>query len=305
MKNHAAILLFAFYGQMALGQAYPTSNAVWCLSNSSFPGLHTRLQTGNNPDTLINGVVYTRIWDLRWPDDFAWMNEYYVRNGEDGKGYAYLLDSLAEYKTMDLNATVGDTVHDVLMLNEFFPECGESGTVLTTMVVDAVDTITNAGVTVVRHYVRPPCYDLGSFDASRFFWQAGAGTSHGAILQATIGFGHTDPECVTVNDTNAYNGYSNPSGLPGGDPCCHALTTGIGSTQEVASICVTPNPSNGLFTLSNGLKQGFTVFNAQGQFISNGRGPEIDLSAQPTGLYTAVIGTASGQQVVRLVVQRE
>ncbi|MBK9764826.1 MAG: T9SS type A sorting domain-containing protein [Flavobacteriales bacterium] len=290
--NFICVLILAT-GHSATAQFYPSANACWTGrdDDGAPPGYDVRYQMGATPDTLINQVVYKKIEEYR---DYEFARAYYVRSDPSGKGYAYLPDSATEYLTGDISAQAGDTVYDVLW--SFTHQSGVEY-FFADMVVHSVVTLTNANVTVHRHYVNFVISDLPS---SFLFWQEGMGVSYGPMLELT-----GNPGVCTVGDTVMVG----DDWLPGpiGVEVCPYIIDDIMShgPSSNGAIKLTPNPSNGLFTLSNGLKQHFTVFNAQGQFISNGNGPVIDLSAQPTGLYTAVIGTASGQQVVRLVVQRE
>lgn len=46
------------------------------------------------------------------------------------------------------------------------------------------------------------------------------------------------------------------------------------------------------------------VLDTQGRLVTSVRGNEIDLTAQPSGVYTAVVRSAGGRAAVRLVVVR-
>ncbi|MCO5275092.1 MAG: T9SS type A sorting domain-containing protein [Flavobacteriales bacterium] len=65
----------------------------------------------------------------------------------------------------------------------------------------------------------------------------------------------------------------------------------------------TPNPSTGLFHLSQAAEQ-IIVYNAQGKLLFRQHGNEVDLSAYAPGVYTAVVQTAKGRSAMRLVVVR-
>ena len=84
------------------------------------------------------------------------------------------------------------------------------------------------------------------------------------------------------------------------------LSVGVPESPVVVakgSLSVSPNPSTGLFTLGQAAEQ-ISVYNAQGRLLFRQHDREVDLSAYPPGLYTAVVRTAQGVGSIRLMVQR-
>ncbi|HPF89716.1 MAG TPA: T9SS type A sorting domain-containing protein [Flavobacteriales bacterium] len=287
-------LLLAMTCHVCAAQYYPDSNAVWCLWTAPFdPGYNIQLRMGAEPDTLILGQAYKKITEH---NDFGgvWnsMDVFYVRNGEDGKGYMFLLDSMAEYVTGDVNAVAGDTVHDVIIRtpNSYF---------LRDLVVDSVVALSNGGVDVVRHYAE---LTFGPTD----FWQAGAGAATGPCL-VQPGLAGYLPLCIVGRDTVQYNIENTDQGLPGGPPCCadFALGSAPSASLPAEMMQVHPNPSSGPFYLL-GTMQLFEahVFDTQGRLLFRTNRREIDLSEQAPGLYTALVQYSTGQQTFRLVVAR-
>lgn len=270
-------------------QFYPENNARWCgVDADGGPPLYdVQLQMGLMSDTLINGTVYKRVDEYR---DYSFERSYFVRSDKDGKGYAFLPDSSAEYLTGDTNANAGDTVHNVLWSNtsQFGVEY-----ILSDMVIDTVVTLTYDNVTVVRQLFE-------SLPTGEAFWQAGMGTSDGPMLE----YSGAMLSCM-VGDTAMYNSGSNIGLGPIGVNLCPLLdfSDGIEEGAGHTSVRPTPNPSTGLFHFHQATGQ-ITVYNAQGVLLFQTHGNEVDLGAYPPGVYTAVIRTARGNGVQRLVVVR-
>lgn len=284
-------------------QFYPDSLANWCLYRNVSPdGEYYVMHMLGDPDTLINGQVYKRIDQITFGPALAlWYPRTYVRSSSDGKGYLYLLELDQEFLTGDLTVGVGDTVHDVLMADETMT-CPNVlvynliNVVLTDVVIQGIDTITNGGVTVVRYQVWPLC--SGTFDP--LFWQKGIGTAHGPVLALTIGLAHVDLHHASVGDTCYYNWSTLPMGLPGGPECCVFIENGV-TSMEKDGVFVHPVPSSGLFQISGSAPDLFRVTNAQGDEVLRGQGSQIDLSGHPQGLYILVITAEHTMQSVRLI----
>jgi len=244
---------------------------------------------GLSPDTLINSVVYKRIKEYR---DYAYTRTYWVRSDPNGRGYAYLPDSAAEYLTGDLAAQEGDTVHDVLWSNTY-----QSGIdyFLADMVVDSVVSLSNAGVTVTRHWVT-----LGVGWPSQLFWQAGMGLRTGPMLELSGAFW----SCIVV-DTVMFGGITGLPGPIGVEPCSpFDMGSGFNERSGLVELKAVPNPSSGLFEIAGGPEYPFTVINSQDKVVLTGTSSLIDLRGHPVGLYTAIVSTMHGQHPLRLVVLR-
>jgi hypothetical protein len=296
MRNTLLCFLLLGVPLIAMAQFYPEANACWSGRDNVGvpPGFDIMYQIGAAPDTLINGVVYKKTNEFR---DWNFTRAYFVRSDQDGKGFVYLPDSAAEFLTGDLAAQTGDTIHDVLIndTDEF-----DVGYYLVDVVVDSVVTFSNAGVTVIRHFVN---FDMLGMNPSGSFWQMGMGTSVGPTLEVTAGLWY-----CTVGDTVMYD-RNNMNGLPGpiGVDVCPLIIDGIGSAEptEPDVVQALPNPSHGQFALSGVSVQSFIVHDVQGSTVVNGKGSVIDLSEQAPGLYTAVVTTGQGVQNIRLVLMRE
>jgi len=292
---------------VAPAQFYPESNATWCLGrgNSEFV-TYVTMQMSNNPDTLIMGRTYQRIDEFRspsiWQPEWQYWESHYVRSSADGKGYYFLVDSMAEYLTGDLNTQAGDTVHNVLVRS--FSPTGQ----LLKVIVDSVAIISNAGVVVSRHYLHTIGYDNPGvgFIPYRFFWQAGMGTSQGPVLEMASGLSPTEMMCAVVNDIPQVGADFNNAhlGLPGGSVCCWSVTVGMEESLSPKRLIASPNPSTALFQLNGNPSGKVRVCDACGREVLVTRDRAIDLTAHPPGVYTAVVSTAMGWQTLRLVVVR-
>lgn len=307
------VVVAAFAAAWSYGQAtpaYPSSSATWCINCDASPpnGGWQLLLMDSDPDTLINGVIYQRIESHMDPNTqfYPWYWTYYVRSAPDGKGYMYLLDSLAEYMTMDVSAGVGDTVFDVLAWNPVVTCAGNipgSNLVFLDVVVMGIDTVENLGVSVVRHDLQPlDCVLL----EGPYFWQAGLGTSQGAMLGITTGFDEVELKFAAINDTCYFNAFTNPFGLPGGPSCCTWVDGIAEQGLGRGAIRAMPNPNNGQCTIdlpmslraSDGLV--LSVHDITGQLVQrmplvfNAQGVKLDLRARAKGVYHVEL--TDGQQ---------
>ncbi|HOY29364.1 MAG TPA: T9SS type A sorting domain-containing protein [Flavobacteriales bacterium] len=276
-------------------QFYPNGDARWCGrdDDGSPPGYDVNYQMNADPDTLIGEQVYKRIHEYR---DYELTRVYYVRSDASGKGYAYIPDSSAEYLTGDLSAQAGDTVRNVLWSNTY-----QSGIdyFVRDMVVNSIETLTNEGVTVERHYVRHVTDPL--FHPFQF-WQSGMGTTYGPMLELT-----GSAWACMVGDTAMYN-MENDNGLPGpiGVQLCSVIDQGnvITGSDQVGGTVVHPNPSYGLFHIATPSPMLLIVCDMHGREVLHlpPYSRDIDLSLHPPGIYTVLQNTGQGRSVQRLVV---
>lgn len=107
--------------------------------------------------------------------------------------------------------------------------------------------------------------------------------------------------CFTVNGELLY---MSPCGEPDMQACGEFPSSIAGPSPVFKPVGhVTPNPSIGLFHLGR-VAQEISVYNVQGTLLFRTYGTEVDLSAYPPGVYTAVVETNKGRRVERLVVVR-
>jgi hypothetical protein len=242
-----------------------------------------------DPDTLINSVAYKKISEYNnLSGQWEIIRDHFVRSDSNGIGYCYLPDSLAEFKTGNVSAQAGDTVHDVLWSTSY-----SGGWNVSDFVCDSVITLSNDGVTVSRHYVSHPIFQQSQV----VFWQAGMGASSGPSLRLSGRPFYASVEAIVqFNQTN--------DGLPGGPAWCTPLPVGI-ENRTSTQLTVGPNPSTGAFVLSspNQVLQTM-IFDPQGREILRTRESSFDLSRFAPGLYTAVVTTTNARQTIQLVLQR-
>ena len=163
------------------------------------------------------------------------------------------------------------------------------------------DSIIINGVTTTRQIVKPLCCGAVTPElAMEIFWQVGMGASFGPMLDSWAGDGFHQIQCMRILDTNVYRTGST-SGIE--CDCPFELTVNINRVADRTLPAATPNPSTGLFHLAQASAQ-ITVYNAQGRLLFRQHGDEVDLSAYPPGVYTAVVQTAKGSSALRLVVMR-
>lgn len=264
----------------------------------------------DDPDTVIDGRVYQRMQE--YPENWSgYVNRYYVRSTNEGRGYMFMPDSITEYLTGDTAALAGDTVHDVLVWNSVV-QCA-TGLVfhnyaLYDVVVDSVRWFNHLGVSVYRQYLHLPCQVGVSdfFPPSSFFWQAGMGTSGGACLHRRSSFDERILNCACIQNVNVFlydNIFDNIVGWPGGPACC-SLAIGIMETSTLTKPMATPNPSAGLFKVGTDESASIEVFDPLGRPVIRTAGATIDLSKDPPGTYVARLTSKKSRSFVRLVVQR-
>ena len=273
-----------------MAQFYPNAQACWdgWDDDGGPPSYEVSFRMGLTPDTLINGVVYKRIDEYRMAE---YTRSYFVRSDPNGKGYAYLPDSAAEFLTGDLSAEAGDTVQNVLWRWTGAFDVAYS---LQNTLIDSVVTLSNLGVSVTRHYVN----DNGFLGGPRF-WQAGAGTCYGPMLEVSGSAG----SCLVVD--TAMFGFNADGLLPGpvGEIICSVPGLGVNDPGQPPALQAFPNPSADLFTFDPRIRSA-TVYDAVGTLLFATHTPRIDLSAYPPGLYYARVQWDEGMGHLRLVVQR-
>jgi hypothetical protein len=261
---------------------------------------------GPEPDTLILGRVYQRIDeynDALGFETWQFVKRSYVRSDTSGKGYLFLLDSMQEYLTADVNALAGDTVYNVLTATSW--GFGQDYW-LNRVIVDSVVVFTNNDVSVTRRFVSRPEWGLSYPTSAQIFWQTGMGNGYGPVLIESVASSFQLLLCLREQDTYVYSSQFGVPYLPG-IPCDCPLEAPLGVedlSHTGRPIVVSPNPSSGFFELSSPAIRTIEVRDMQGRVITVSQGSRIDLSVHPPGVYAAVFTTSAGRQAVRLVVER-
>jgi hypothetical protein len=328
MRTLAILILWSIPTSEAASQFFPTRNAEWCAYSSS-DGLKYWMPP--EPDTLVGGLVYQKVLRFTcWSDfqppgscdqltgnGYAYEQTILARSTPDGKGYVRAAMDTVDHLVGDIAAEVGDTVRNVLIFDDLL-DVWQAPTLRPKfdVVVDSIVEVERWGVSVRRHFVHEVTFwnavnhPPGFFIARNFFWQEGMGTSHGLVLRAdTLTMTLYSLRCAMSGDSTVYSWYfggtsTPPWGYPPGGPaCCAPWDVGVAEHTTEPSV-TTENPSSGLFRLNATTPINVAVFDAQGRLVTSVRGNEIDLTAQPPGVYTAVVRSAGGRAAVRLVVVR-
>ncbi len=289
------ILMPRTKAQFNVYHPFPDSNAVWgmgagCIDNNC--GTAEYVQDAYAGDTLIDGFTYKRI-----------EHEVLVTAGgccfpPEGMGMGFLREDVSARKVYwrspwitsdtllyNFNLNTGDT------LDGYFGYCNQGWT------VQSVDSIL-----VGSSYRKRINFDT-SETCGPFSFIEGVGSNIGLTI---CYYGHFEMgarlECFSVGGDILYT-------APCGNPdlvACGKLPVNIpGVPNTWKELAATPNPSSGHYTLS-AIVPPFTisVYSATGKQVWQGSGNTIDLSTQPPGVYTAVLATERGRQVLRLVVLR-
>jgi len=273
MANQLLTLFALVCSFAANAQFYPSANGVWCGVDDSGgpPGFNVQFQMGAFPDTVINSTSYKKISEYNSSSgDFEIIREYYVRSDTNGRGYVYLLDSMAEFLTGDVSTQAGDTVHNVLFA---LSGANDVTYLILDMVVDSVVILSNAGVTVTRHYLNPSFFNPLSADV--VFWQMGMGTSFGPVLEGSGYF-----SLCGVNDSIQYDLANNGLPGPGGvGQICWPIATGMDESTGKERPLVSPNPSTGHFMIGDTrVAHAISVYNPTGKLVWQDSGNRIDLA---------------------------
>lgn len=302
----------------ASGQFYPDSNTSWCSTTLGPTNWYSIMYyMGVAPDTSIAGETY-KITNEYSGESGAWeyVRSYYVRSGADGKGYAFLLDSMAEYMTGDTTAVSGDTLHNILgWYDGYFGPCGVHWHefALFDVIVDSVITYSNNGVTVHRQFVTIPCA-LGMEMPQPYFvfWQAGMGTSFGPLLRVGSPMGQNQ---VLESSTSAgIAQFVGSTGLPGGTPYCWPVViAGVPMQEYDKQIITRPNPTPGLITVQFTdplqAESYYSVYDTMGRLLNQRPWPkgsateEVDLSRFGSGTYVLKFTSPEGVCTERVVVE--
>lgn len=285
--------------QTSVYHPFPDSNAVWGMGSGCIfdmicgTGAYTR--DFYNGDTLFAGQEYKVISE-----------QYMIISGSSdccnpdfGEGMCYLREDTiqrmvyirplgmdSDIVLYDFTLGVGDTLKGYFADYDF---CG-----MENETVHSIDSIL-IGSTFRKRI------NFGSVDEyTDFSFIEGIGSTNG-LKACFYGFGEMgiSLNCFSVNGELLYVSPDAPDTMP-----CEELP--VSNSDYVvfnAELTVTPNPSTGLFHLGQAAQQ-ISVYNVQGILLFRTHGTEVDLSAYPPGVYTAVVETKKGRRVERLVVVR-
>ena len=201
----------------------------------------------------------------------------------------------------------GDTVFDVYVDNNLCEFPGELPPVLLDMIVDSVITYENDGIEVIRHYVHTPCYDgnNASWNAHRFFWQAGMGTSGGPFMQIRPGLSPIDLYCARVDTTVVYG----LGGFPGGPlTCCYPISQSMGDPiTPVNYLDLWPNPATNTLNIrcSDERESTIRMYDSMGRLVltTTMRGPLLILDVtELSGLYIVVLADDLSTRSTRVII---
>jgi hypothetical protein len=275
---------------------FPDSNAVWGMESICIdPGCAdwAYIQNYTAGDTVINGQTYIRIDEhyLSMTNNFCCPPP-----GDAGPGYlredtvsrqVYWLNMQTgeENLLFDFSLDVGDTLEGYLY------EC--------TLVIRTVVSVDS--VLIGQNYRRRINFDTTQ-DCTHFSIIEGIGSTCGltGCFIAPFAQSGTTLSCFTLGGELLYTA----PGFPADLVPCGELPSGVpGLSHGELPLRATPNPSTGLFHLGEAAER-ITVYTAMGRRLFRTQGNSIDLSAWPPGVYTAVLQTARGTGVQRLVVVR-
>lgn len=285
--------------QTSVYHPFPDSNAVWGMGSGCIfdmtcgTGAYTR--DFYNGDTLFAGQEYKVISEqhmiISGSSDCC--------NPDFGEGMCYLREDTiqrmvyirplgmdSDIVLYDFTLGVGDTLKGYFADYDF---CG-----MENETVHSIDSIL-IGSTFRKRI------NFGSVDEyTDFSFIEGIGSTNG-LKACFYGFGEMGISlyCFSVNGELLYVSPDAPDTMP-----CEELP--VSNSDYVvfnAELTVTPNPSTGLFHLGQAAQQ-ISVYNVQGILLFRTHGTEVDLSAYPPGVYTAVVETKKGRRVERLVVVR-
>jgi hypothetical protein len=247
----------------------------------------------NGLDTLMNGVLYSRMTD-------AVTHAYYgsVRD-ENGRVWFVPPDSTNEYTLFDLSASSGDTIYDVIYY-QAFPAIW-SGPELVDVVVLGVEQDPLWGGRLVMQTT------WGE-------WIEGIGHRQGLLAEPDINVSgyQLRLECMSHMDTVRFRYYGAP---PFEEPwTCSTIGLHIPEKVDASrTFSIHPNPSTGSLILRStpAITAGsyYTVHDATGRIIYHKSLPvgadsvHIDLSGYAGGTYVVKLGDQEGVHHARVVLQ--
>lgn len=254
--------------------ALPDSNAQWkvdYVEGSDY--YYSNYYWISDIDTMIDGSQF----------HILPTNEF-INDNESGQ--VYIHSDGETHLLYDFDVEVGDTVFDVFIREMPVQD----------MQIISVDTVSISG----KYRKRIGIEDIdGSLSSETQYWIQGIGGTGGLLTTCNCIYPPSPIlVCMSANDTIQL-GFD--EGYPG-----HCFQINDIDVEEISfkdRIAVFPNPSTGLFHLGQSAEQ-ISLYNAQGRLLFQQYGREVDLSAYPPGVYTAVVQTARGNSAQRLVVVR-
>lgn len=285
--------------QTSVYHPFPDSNAVWGMVSGCSDMV---LQCGNSVyiqnyfagDTSIEGNTYKVVHEVVSQDPGGCCGP------PEDLGPGYLRDDTAAHKVywripgmdadtllFDFTLEVGDT------LGGLYGNTGLcAGGLFTVQSIDSVQ-VGGSFRRRINFSGTDPCQQTSIIE--------GVGSTNGlTACYATPNTFSILLMCFTVNGELLY---MSPCGEPYLQACGELPSRIPDNANNFGSVGPTPNPSIGLFHFSQAAEQ-IIVYNAQGKLLFRQHGNEVDLSAYPPGVYTAVVQTARGTIAQRLMVMR-
>ncbi|MBL7963160.1 MAG: T9SS type A sorting domain-containing protein [Flavobacteriales bacterium] len=272
----------------------PVSSAQWQISYYDGPDLmfDELFYLDADNDTLIDGSTYHKLTGYYPGAGIFFAGAY----RSDGNGKLYFRTTFDQTVLLyDLDVQVGDTL-DVINVSIGSPVLDSIS-----MRVETVDTVLLASRERKRIGVQQVWPGMGPLGNPIHYWIEGIGGTGGLLTTcgcATLS-GSSELRCMSANDTIQYHYFSGAvtSGMPGD---CFPVQ-GMTENGPDHALRVFPNPSHGPFTIEQVPRGEMIVLAPLGVVVAHTHANELDLTGHPPGVYTAVVTTGYGRQVVRLV----
>ncbi len=302
MRSHLFICTLALCstGFAQTNFPFPDSAAVWShyyqvmVLPPPIPTFEVQSRTNfcmSGADTMIDAVSYTKLEHCAGGYIGGFRN-----SGE--RVFFYPADSIQEYLLYDFGAQVGDTVFDVYIHQSL--TMGVEwiyGSYLTDLVVDQIDSTNISGGRKVLY-----------FGGGQYIkWIEGIGNGDGlfALTASNVSGFQFGIECMSYLDTVRIRmgDWFNEPGT------CTPVYIGVNElNHDVFSLTASPNPTNGLVTLTTDLgpKSQLLILDQLGRVLEapvrhTSGTIEVDLSNLPQGLYFAQLITAAETKTIRIM----
>lgn len=282
------VLLFVSASSTVRAQYYPLvdTGRVWTNTTCGFAPFGMACNTQYyklEQDTVIGSFTYKGVWHSSDSGlvNANWFLQGFMREDAAKKVYYINYNDTQEFLFYDFDLTVGDTAH-----------LGNYGGPVD-IVVDSVSTILISNQLRNVFYLRPT---NSSFFLYYQTWIEGIGSLDELLIMAAP---YVDYEseliCFHENDTLKYFNINYTD--------CYYNTLGINEYDAQGFVSLSPNPTDGKFTINfpehfNYDEALVSITDISGKIISENKivpseNAEIDLSAMPAGIYFVHV-TAKG-----------